>query len=247
MLEQPCDFRLNSPYPVGASCPLEGPAIRQAATGVSNPTMSCTSQFLNTIESFPNLLAYVLLGLSAFVENLFPPIPGDTITAFGAFLVGTGKLSFLGVYLSTTIGSFFGFITLFMIGGFLGRHFFIEKDYRFLKAKDIERAERWFRTYGYFFIAFNRFLPGLRSTVSVAAGIAGLQILWVALLSLVSCSAWNLLWILLGFSLGTHWETMQGRMSDLLGTYNIAILIALVVLLLIFLLWKKVGKRRRPQ
>jgi len=208
--------------------------------------MSYTSQFLNAIESFPNILTYFLLGLSAFVENLFPPIPGDTITAFGAFLVGTGKLSFLGVYLSTTIGSFIGFISLFMIGGFLGRHFFIEKDYRFLKAKDIVRAEKWFSTYGYFLIAFNRFLPGLRSAVSVAAGITSLKLPWVALLSLVSCGAWNLLWILLGFSLGTHWDTMEKRMGELIGAYNITILITLVVLLLGFLLWKKVGKRRRP-
>jgi membrane protein DedA with SNARE-associated domain len=153
------------------------------------PTVSYTSQFLDAFESFPNVLAYFLLGLSAFVENLFPPIPADTITAFGAFLVGTGKLSFLGVYLSTTIGSFNGFISLFMVGGFLGRHFFIEKDYRFLKAKDIEKAEKWFSTYGYVLIAFNRFLPGLRSAVSVAAGIASLKLPWVAVLALVSCGA----------------------------------------------------------
>ena len=209
--------------------------------------MSYTAQFLNAIESFPNTLAYFLLGLSAFVENLFPPIPGDTITAFGAFLVGTGKLSFLGVYLSTTLGSFIGFISLFMIGRFLGRHFFIEKDYRFLKAKDIEKAEKWFATYGYFLIAFNRFLPGLRSAVSVAAGIAALKLAWVALLSLVSCGAWNLLWILLGFSLGTHWDTVEKEMGRLIGTYNIAILVTAIVLLLLFLIWKKIRNRRRPR
>jgi membrane protein DedA with SNARE-associated domain len=209
--------------------------------------MSYTSQFLNAIESFPNTLAYLLLGVSAFVENLFPPIPGDTITAFGAFLVGTGKLSFVGVYLSTTIGSFVGFTTLFMVGGFLGRHFFIEKDYRFLKAKDIEKAEKWFSTYGYFLIAFNRFLPGLRSAVSVAAGIASLKLPWVAFLALVSCGAWNLLWILLGFSLGTHWDTMAKKMGELVGVYNIAILLTLVVLLLVFLVRKKVKIRRRPR
>jgi membrane protein DedA with SNARE-associated domain len=208
--------------------------------------MSYTAQFLNAIESFPNSLAYFLLGLSAFVENLFPPIPGDTITAFGAFLVGTGKLSFLGVYLSTTIGSFFGFISLFMIGGFLGRHFFIEKDYRFLKAKDIEKAEKWFSTYGYFLIAFNRFLPGLRSAVSVAAGIVSLKLGRVALLSLISCGMWNLLWILLGFSLGTHWDMVEKKMGQLIETYNVALLVIIVVLLLSFLVWKKVRNRRRP-
>jgi membrane protein DedA with SNARE-associated domain len=42
-------------------------------------------KFLNELRSLPDLLIYFLLGLSAFVENLVPPIPGDTITAFGAF------------------------------------------------------------------------------------------------------------------------------------------------------------------
>jgi len=70
----------------------------------------------------------------------FPPIPGDTITAFGAFLVATERLSFFGVYLSTTLGSLFGFMFLFWIGSLLGRRFFIEKDYRFFRAKDIIRG-----------------------------------------------------------------------------------------------------------
>jgi membrane protein DedA with SNARE-associated domain len=51
---------------------------------------------------------------------------------------------------------------------------------------------------------------------------------------------------LLGFSLGTHWDTVEKKMGELIGAYNIAILITLVVLLLGFLLWKKVGKRQRP-
>ena len=83
-------------------------------------------KFLNELRSLPDTLIYFFLALSAFVENLVPPIPGDTITAFGAFLVGVGKLSFVGVYISTTLGSSLGFLTLFWLGGFLGRHFFIE-------------------------------------------------------------------------------------------------------------------------
>jgi len=121
--------------------------------------LSYLDSFLNLLNSLPNTLLYLLLGLSAFVENVFPPIPGDTITAFGAFLVATERLSFFGVYLSTTLGSLFGFMFLFWIGSLLGRRFFIEKDYRFFRAKDIIRAEEWFRKYGYFLILLNRRNP----------------------------------------------------------------------------------------
>ena len=83
---------------------------------------------INYLQTLPDSFIYLALGLSAFVENLFPPIPGDTMIAFGAFLVGTGRLAFFGVYLSTTLGSLLGFMVLFWLGSYLGRKFFIERD-----------------------------------------------------------------------------------------------------------------------
>ena len=103
--------------------------------------MSYTETFLNYLNSLPDGLIYLLLGVSAFVENIFPPIPGDTITAFGAFLVGIGRLDLVGVYTTTTLGSLAGFMSLFGIGRYLGRRFFMEKDYRFFKAEDLRKAE----------------------------------------------------------------------------------------------------------
>jgi len=55
-------------------------------------------------------IAYLILFASAFVENTFPPIPGDTVVVVGAYLITTGKLSFWGVWLSTTGGSVLGFL-----------------------------------------------------------------------------------------------------------------------------------------
>ncbi len=203
--------------------------------------MSYLDSFLNLLNSLPNTLLYFLLGLSAFVENVFPPIPGDTITAFGAFLVATQRLSFFGVYLSTTLGSLFGFMFLFWIGSLLGRRFFIEKDYRFFRARDIIRAEEWFRKYGYFLILLNRFFPGIRSVISIAGGISQLQVLRVTLLALVSSSVWNLIWISLGYSIGTNWDIVKEKIARIMFSYNLTILvlIGLVVLILILRMMKK--------
>jgi membrane protein DedA with SNARE-associated domain len=202
-------------------------------------------KFLNELRSLPDFLIYFFLALSAFVENLVPPIPGDTITAFGAFLVGVGKLSFAGVYISTTIGSLFGFLTLFWLGRFLGRHFFIERDFRFLQAKDIIKAEEWFGRYGYFLILFNRFVPGIRSVISIAAGISRFRTAPVAFLSLLSCAAWNLIWIFMGRTLGTHWETVEEKMGDFLVRYNVAMVVLIALVVLFFIFRKRF--RRKPQ
>jgi membrane protein DedA with SNARE-associated domain len=202
-----------------------------------------TDKFLNELRSLPDLLIYFFLGLSAFVENLVPPIPGDTITAFGAFLVGVGKLSFLGVYISTTVGSLLGFMCLFWVGRFLGRHFFIERDFRFLRAKDIIKAEEWFGRYGYFLILFNRFMPGIRSAVSLAAGISRFRTLPVAALSFLSCAAWNLIWIFMGHTLGTHWETVEKKMADFMVRYNVAVIILLALVVLFFIFTKRLRRK----
>jgi len=195
--------------------------------------------FLNYLNSLPDYLIYLFLGLSAFVENVFPPIPGDTITAFGAFLVGIGRLDFLGVYISTTLGSLSGFMSLFWIGGYLGRRFFIEKDYRFFKAKDIVKAEDWFRKYGYFLIALNRFFPGIRSVISIAGGISGLKVTGVMFLALISCGVWNILWITLGYVLGTNWDAFEAKMSGILMKYNMTILFLFGLFISIIIIRKK--------
>ena len=184
------------------------------------------------------------LGLSAFVENLFPPIPGDTIIIFGAFLVGIGRLNLFWVYFSTTLGSLSGFMSLFWIGRYLGRRFFIERDYRFIKAENIIKAEDWFRKYGYFLIVLNRFIPAIRSVISVAGGISGLSGTKVSILALMSCAVWNIIWTLLGYALGSNWEAFKTSMSAIMMRYNIAILV-LFCLFVLFIIIRRQFKRKK--
>jgi len=209
--------------------------------------MSYLDYFLNSLNSLPDFLIYFFLGLSAFVENVFPPIPGDTITAFGAFLVGTQRLHFMGVYSSTTLGSLAGFMFLFWIGGLLGRRFFIAKDYWFFKAEDIIKAEEWYRKHGYFLVLLNRFFPGIRSVISIAGGISKLRTFKVAWLALISAGVWNLIWITFGYMLGNNWETARDKMSYFLTRYNYAILILVglvVVCVLVKMMMKKSKSKR---
>jgi membrane protein DedA with SNARE-associated domain len=201
--------------------------------------MSYTETFLNYLHSLPDNLIYLLLGLSAFVENIFPPIPGDTITAFGAFLVGAGRLDFFGVYACTTLGSLTGFMFLFWVGSILGRRFFIEKDYRFFKAKDIIRAEAWYRKYGYLLVGWNRFLPGIRSAIAVAGGISRLRGILVAVLALLSCAVWNLLWIFMGYYLGANWKMVEAKLSAIMLRYNIIVLALMALVITLIVLRKR--------
>ena len=197
--------------------------------------MAHLDRFLDFLSLLPDSLIYLVLGLSAFVENVFPPIPGDTITAFGAFLVGTQRLHFFGVYLSTSLGSVAGFVFLFWIGSLLGRRFFVERDFWFFKVRDIKRAEEWYLRFGYFLVLLNRFFPGIRSVIALAGGITGLRLLKVTLFALISASAWNLIWISLGYVLGRNWETVRENLGHIMIRYNIVIfsLLGLVIVVLV--------------
>ncbi len=198
---------------------------------------------LDLLMPMSNIYIYIFLFLSAIIENLCPPIPGDTITAFGAFLVGTGRLNYFYVYISTTIGSVLGFMMLLFVGRFLGKKYFHEKDYKYFSAENIDKTEKWVQKYGYFVVLGNRFLPGIRSVISIVSGLSMLKIPWVFLMALVSASIWNLIWIHMGYVLGNNWDTVREKLGVILQQYNIAVCIILLIIITAIIIYKKRNKK----
>jgi membrane protein DedA with SNARE-associated domain len=101
------------------------------------------------------------------------------------------------------------------------------------------RAEAWFVKYGYLFIALNRFLPGVRSVISVVAGVLQLKPYKVAILALLSGALWNLIWMLMGYTLGNNWEKVTERISDIMIRYNAAALLLLIMVGLFIFIRKR--------
>jgi membrane protein DedA with SNARE-associated domain len=192
--------------------------------------------FLQSVMNSHDIVLYLVLFGSAVIENLFPPIPGDTITAFGAFLVGTGRLDYFLVYLSTTLGSVIGFTLLFLVGKFLGWEFFIRGNFPFFSSGKILAAEKWFQKYGYTVVLANRFLPGIRSAISIFAGISYLSTLKVFIYALISSSLWNLIWIHMGYTLGNNWEVVKTKMQYIIRNYNIGVAVVLAVIVGVYLI-----------
>jgi len=202
------------------------------------------TQSFDVIMQWNTTVLYLFLFASAILENIFPPIPGDTITVFGAFLVGIGRLDFFIVYAVTTLGSSIGFIILFYAGAFLEMEFFLNTRIKIFSAGKILAAERWFGRYGYYVVLLNRFLPGVRSVISIVAGISGLNGMKVFLLSMISAMGWNFLWIYSGYTIGNNWEMVQGKVSAIIRNYNMAAGIILVVSAAAYYVLKAVKSRR---
>lgn len=159
------------------------------------------------IKSISGPQGYLLLAISAFFENVVPPIPGDTVTIFGGYLVSKGQLGLAGTVLATTSGSFAGFMTMYAAGRFLGHELLRHGEKVFAPAA-IKKVHGWFERYGIGVVIANRFLSGARSVISVCAGIARLNPAVVAVCCLISCLAWNGLLIWAGSMVGDNWETI---------------------------------------
>ncbi len=194
----------------------------------------------NLFNHVSPLMAYLVFLVSAYAENVLPPIPGDTVVVLGAYLVSTGQLDFWGVYFATTIGSVLGFLTMYLIGYRFGRSFIYNKKYgaRLFKEEHILKVEKWFSRWGYWVIFANRFLSGTRSVISVFAGSFHLHPLPVVLLSTLSALIWNALLLLAGVLLGKNWQTIGAVISR----YN-QIFIGLLVVLGIYLIIRFRRKR----
>jgi membrane protein DedA with SNARE-associated domain len=204
-----------------------------------------TFLFTSMIQADSTLL-YSILFASSVVENLFPPIPGDTVTLLGAFLVGTGRLSFWPVYIITTAGSTLGFMMLVLTGRKLGRVFFINKNFSFFSSQSIINAEEWFSRFGYGVVFANRFLPGIRSVISIVTGISMLRLTPVLILSALSAALWNLLWVSAGSVLGDNWETVRNNAAVLVRNYNITAVI-IISLAALFFIGRNLYRKRKTE
>jgi len=193
---------------------------------------------ITTLNNLPNETIYFFLFTVALVEYLFPPIPGDTVMVFGAYLVGIGKLDLLTVYILTTLGSIFGFLILFFIAKYYGREFFLRRNYRFFSKETILQVEKWFQHYGVGLIVANRFLSGARSAVPLIAGISNMKVSTITLAGLFSSIIWNAILIAGGYFLGENWHIVL----TIVKRYNQIIIIA-IVLFFLFYLWRKKKKK----
>jgi membrane protein DedA with SNARE-associated domain len=178
------------------------------------------------VGQWPPALAYAVLALSAFLENVVPPVPGDLVVVLSAYLAGRGALEWLPVYIATCAGGTAGFATMYWIGRRQGRRFLLGRGReRVFSADHLERAEGWLARHGVWLILANRFLSGIRSVIALAAGTGGMGWRPLLLCGAVSMLLWNGALLYAGLSVGQNWELV----TEWIGRYN-RVVVSLLVL-----------------
>lgn len=183
------------------------------------------SQLLEGLSAWHPLWTYGFLLLSAFLENVLPPVPGDTVVIFSAYLAGRGVLGWLPVYVATCAGGTAGFAVMFWVGRVHGRALLTGSRWRLFPPERVARAQAWLSRYGAWLILANRFLSGVRSVIALGAGIGGADWKIVLVLALASMLLWNGLLLYAGLLVGQNWEAV----ISLLQQYNRVALVAVLV------------------
>jgi membrane protein DedA with SNARE-associated domain len=157
---------------------------------------------------------YPALLFLMFLENVFPPIPSELIMPLAGYMVTRGQLSFLGVLLAGTAGSVLGALPLYYAGRKLGEERLkklADRHGRWVTVSrdEIEKAKGWFDRHGGAAVLLCRLVPGVRSLISIPAGIARMNLAAFLAYTTAGSAVWTALLAYLGYFLGGRFKKVE--------------------------------------
>ena len=198
------------------------------------------------VISIMNQFGYFGIFFLIFIENIFPPIPSEVVLLFGGFMTTYSKLNLVGMIIFSTLGSTVGAIVLYFIGKILNKERLkrivsgkIGKVLR-LKASDIDKSDRWFDTKGNKTVFFCRFIPVVRSLISIPAGMSEMAMGKFLLYTITGSLIWNTVLLFVGSKVGENWKRIEAIMSQ----YSHIILILLIIGFLGFVIYHFSKKKK---
>lgn len=187
------------------------------------------SGLIDWVVNLMTILGAPGAGIAVFLENLFPPIPSEVILPLAGFTVARGGFSFISAVIWSTAGSVLGALALYWVGHAFGEKRLKEiADWMWLvEPEDVDKAIAFFSRHGKKSIFFGRFVPGVRSLISIPAGLSAMPksvfLMWTTLGSLI----WNVTLIALGYWLGAQYHLV----ADVIDQYSTVIYVIIAALL----------------
>ncbi|KAM3096381.1 DedA family protein [Phormidesmis sp. 146-12] len=182
------------------------------------------------IANTMNAMGYWGIGLLMFLENLFPPIPSELIMPLAGFTVSQGKMNFQYAVLAGVIGTVFGTLIWYYAGILVGEERLRALADRYgkwlgLSGADIDKANRWFYRHGTKAVLLGRLVPGIRTIISLPAGISRMRLAPYLVYSTIGTTLWTILLTYAGFLLGEHYD----RVDEYLAPVSKIVLVGLIL------------------
>lgn len=185
------------------------------------------------------------VGIAILLENLFPPIPSEVVLPLGGFTAAQGSVTFASVLIWSIIGSVAGAYVLYGVGAWLGAERLRKiADWMWLvKASDVDASLEFFDRHGKASIFFGRLIPGVRSLISIPAGLDRMNLVTFGLWTTLGSGIWNTILVSLGYALGDRWE-MVTEYVDAYSKVAYVILILVLVGFLVYFLRRDIKERK---
>jgi membrane protein DedA with SNARE-associated domain len=186
------------------------------------------------LTSLPTAALYLALAVTAAAENIFPPLPADTVVAFGAFLAARGNGTALGSFLATWLGNLVGAAVMYGVGHRFGASWIKRVFARYGTAGSEARLESLYARRGIWAIFLSRFLPGARAIVPPFAGALRIPF-WGALAAMgVASGIWYGAITYLAFTAGASFDELRARIA---ASQRIVGVVAALLAIAIALIW----------
>lgn len=205
------------------------------------------TEFLgNLVISWITTFGYFGIFFVIVLESIIVPIPSEVILPFAGFLAYQDKLNLILVILFATLGSVVASWIAYYIGYYGGIPFFRKYGkYMFIGEKELKHSEDWFKKHGHKAVFFGRMIPGIRSLISIPAGIAKMGIKKFTAYTALGSLPWNVALVSFGFALGPEWAQI-GKYMDIINNL-VAVGLVIAVVYLIYRFRNKItnGLRKR--
>ena len=205
--------------------------------------------FINIFQLIPDYIqravetnstfAYLTICLAMFLENIIPPIPSEIIMPLGGFLVYQEKLNFFILLFWGLFGTILGSLPWYYLGRLVNEKKiskFLDKRGKYvgINSDDLAKSKRWFDKYGVSLVFWGRLVPGIRTLISVPAGMELMPfrkfLIWTTLGSLI----WVAILTYAGFILGENWQIIESYLDQIKYILKPILILILVYFLIKF-------------
>ncbi len=184
---------------------------------------------------------YAVAGLSAAVENVFPPLPSDAVIAFAAFAAARGRGSGRAALVIVLAGNVAGAMAMYAVGVRYGAQAVLK---RFGGAEAQEAKLRsWYARYGLVAIVVSRFLPGVRAVVPPVAGALGIGAVRSAIAMAIPSGIWYGAITYAAYTAGGDFAALRARLAA--GQRWISVAAIVVVAIATGVWWMRRRERER--
>jgi len=197
-----------------------------------------------SIIQFVHSAGYFGVFFFMMLNSALIPIPSEVTMPFSGYLAQIGVLYLPLVILVGAIGDLAGALIAYAIGYYLEETVILSLITKYgkfilLSKHEYLKAVGLYKKYGSGITFVCRLIPGIRSFISVPAGLAEMNIWKFALFTFLGSLVWISILVLIGYNLGANWDAI----APIYHKFQIAI-ITVFVLLIAYYIYHKVKKSK---